>query len=77
EATPTNVVASALFADGAAAAVLRAHDEGDSERGEGPRLVDGAEHTWPGTQDVMGWRVEDDGLGVIFSQSIPTLIRNR
>lgn len=25
----------------------------------------------------MGWRVEDDGLGVIFSQSIPTLIRTR
>ncbi|CAO3374399.1 type III polyketide synthase [Azospirillum argentinense] len=72
EATPTNVVASALFADGAAAAVLRA--DGD---GEGPHLVDGAEHTWPGTQDVMGWRVEDDGLGVIFSQSIPALIRNR
>lgn len=74
EATPTNVVASALFADGAAAAVLRADaDDGD----EGPRLMDGAEHTWPGTQDVMGWRVEDDGLGVIFSQSIPTLIRSR
>ncbi|KAA0681518.1 type III polyketide synthase [Roseomonas genomospecies 6] len=72
EATPTNVVASALFADGAAAAVLRADEEG-----EGPRLVDGAEHTWPGTQDVMGWRVEDDGLGVIFSQSIPALIRSR
>ncbi|MBB3265437.1 alkylresorcinol/alkylpyrone synthase [Azospirillum sp. OGB3] len=72
EATPTNVVASALFADGAAAAVLRADDDG-----EGSRLVDGAEHTWPGTQDVMGWRVEDDGLGVIFSQSIPALIRNR
>ncbi|MDQ2101279.1 type III polyketide synthase [Azospirillum isscasi] len=75
EATPTNVVASALFADGAAAAVLRADGEGGD--GEGPRLVDGAEHTWPGTQDVMGWRVEDDGFGVIFSQSIPTLIRGR
>ncbi len=72
EATPTNIVASALFADGAAAAVLRADEDG-----EGPRLVDGAEHTWPGTQDVMGWRVEDDGFGVIFSQSIPTLIRSR
>jgi alkylresorcinol/alkylpyrone synthase len=23
----------------------------------------------------MGWRVEDDGLGVVFSRSIPALIR--
>lgn len=71
EATPTNVVASALFADGAAAAVLSA----DAHRG--PRLLAGAEHTWPGTRDVMGWRVEDDGFGVIFSQDIPDLIRTR
>lgn len=72
EATPTNVVATALFADGAAAAVLRA-GAGDT----GPRLLASGEHTWPGTRDIMGWRVEDDGLGVIFSQSIPNLIRTR
>lgn len=71
EATPTNVVASALFADGAAAAVLRL-DEGD-----GPRLLASAEHTWPGTRGVMGWRVEDDGLGVIFRQDIPDIVRTR
>ena len=23
----------------------------------------------------MGWTVEDDGLGVVFSRSIPTLVR--
>ncbi|WP_245986602.1 type III polyketide synthase [Azospirillum thermophilum] len=72
EATPTNVVASALFADGAAAAVLQA----GGERG-GPCLLASGEHTWPGSRDVMGWRVEDDGFGVIFSQDIPDLIRTR
>ncbi|HYG86534.1 MAG TPA: type III polyketide synthase [Azospirillum sp.] len=71
EATPTNVVASALFADGAAAAVVRLDDV------EGPRLLASGEHTWPGTRGVMGWRVEDDGLGVIFSQDIPEIIRTR
>ncbi len=71
EATPTNVVASALFADGAAAVLLRA------DGGGGPRLLAGAEHTWPGTRDVMGWRVEEDGFGVVFSQDIPELIRGR
>lgn len=71
EATPTNVVASALFADGAAAAVVRVGE------GSGPRLIASGEHTWPDTRDVMGWRVEDDGFGVIFSQDIPDLIRKR
>lgn len=71
DASPVNIVATALFADGGAAALLRAGDDA------GPALVAWGEHTWPGTRDVMGWRVEDDGLGVIFSQSIPTLVRLR
>ena len=75
EAAPTNVVASALFADGAAAALLRAPaDGGDAP---GPRFVDSAEHTWPGTRRIMGWRIEDEGFGVVFSQDIPRLIRER
>lgn len=75
EASPTNVVASALFADGAAAALLRAPTAGDDA--PGPRFVDSAEHTWPGTRRIMGWRIEDEGFGVVFSQDIPRLIRER
>lgn len=75
EATPTNVVASALFADGAAAALLRTSGADDDT--PGPRVVDSAEHTWPGTRRIMGWRIEDEGFGVVFSQDIPRLIRER
>ncbi|PWC39376.1 3-oxoacyl-[acyl-carrier-protein] synthase III C-terminal domain-containing protein [Azospirillum sp. TSO35-2] len=75
EATPTNVVASALFADGAAAALLRAPTGVDAPAG--PRVVDSAEHTWPGTRRIMGWRIEAEGFGVVFSQDIPKLIRER
>jgi alkylresorcinol/alkylpyrone synthase len=70
--TKANIVATALFGDGGAALLLRAGDDGP-----GPRVRAWAEHTWPETLDVMGWRVEGDGLGVIFSQSIPTLVRER
>jgi alkylresorcinol/alkylpyrone synthase len=66
-----NIVATALFGDGAAALILRADGE------PGPIVRAAAEHTWPDTLDIMGWRVEDDGLGVIFSQSIPILVRER
>ncbi len=65
--TKANVVATALFGDGAAAAVLRV-----GEAGEGLAVIEGAgEHTWPDTLDVMGWSVDPVGFGVIFARSIP------
>lgn len=70
-----NIVATALFGDGAAALVLQAQDGLDDP--PRPALRATAEHTWPDTLDIMGWRVEEDGLGVIFSQSIPGLVRAR
>lgn len=67
--TKADIVATALFGDGAAACVLRCGDGGFAH-------VDGtAEHTWPDTLDIMGWRVEQDGLGVIFARAIPPFAR--
>jgi alkylresorcinol/alkylpyrone synthase len=63
----SNIVATALFGDGAAAALL-------SCAGEGPRVAGGGEHRWPGSLDVMGWDVCDDGLKAIFSRDIPQLV---
>jgi alkylresorcinol/alkylpyrone synthase len=70
--TKSGIVATALFGDGAAAVVMR-HDRDDP----GPNLVAWGEHCWPNTLDVMGWRIEDDGLGVIFARSIPDIVRER
>src|SRR5271166_805481 len=66
----SNIVATALFGDGAAAALL-------STDGEGPAMVAAGEHTWPGSLDVMGWEVADDGLKAIFSRDIPNLVTTR
>lgn len=65
----SNIVASALFGDGAAAMVL------GRPGSQGPRLTAAGMHTWYNSLDVMGWRVADDGLGVLFSRDIPTLVR--
>ena len=65
-----NLVASALFADGAAAAVL-------STEGTGPIVAASGEWRWPDTLDVMGWNLEDDGLGVLFAVSVPEIARTR
>ncbi|WP_334164858.1 type III polyketide synthase [Phenylobacterium sp.] len=69
--TKADIVATALFGDGAAACVLRAGEAGFA------RVGGAAEHTWPGTLDIMGWRVDPQGLGVIFAQAIPPFARQR
>ena len=70
ELTKADIIATALFGDGAAACVLRSGDGGFAH-------VDGmAEHTWPGTLDIMGWRVERKGLGVVFDRAIPPFVRS-
>lgn len=66
----SNIVATALFGDGAAGALL-------STDGEGPAIVASGEHTWPGTLDVMGWDIADDGFRAVFSRDIPQLVATR
>ena len=70
DASKNNIVATALFSDGAAAAVLRCG-------GNGPALIAQGEHTWPGSLDIMGWEVADNGLQPVFSRDIPALILGR
>ncbi len=64
-----NIVATALFGDGAAGAVL-------STTETGPAVAAWGEHTWPGSLDVMGWHVTRNGLEVRMSRSIPGIVRN-
>ena len=45
-----------------------------STTGDGPRIDRAGEHTWPNSLDVMGWNIEDDGFGVLFSRNIPSLV---
>jgi alkylresorcinol/alkylpyrone synthase len=73
--TPSNIVATALFGDGAAGAIL----EWPSQVGEGDGAAFGTvgiggEHTWKNSLDIMGWRIDSLGLDVVFSHSIPTVV---
>ena len=68
DTSKNNFVATALFGDGAAAALVGGN-------GDGPAFGPGGEHTWPRSLDIMGWSVEEDGLKAHFSRDIPTLVR--
>jgi alkylresorcinol/alkylpyrone synthase len=65
----SNLVATSLFGDGAAAVVVAPAPPGRGAAvlGHHARLLDG-------TQDVMGWDVTDAGLQVRFARSIPDLV---
>ncbi|HET7317153.1 MAG TPA: type III polyketide synthase [Sphingomicrobium sp.] len=66
---PAAVVATALFGDGAAAAVVRSGTHCIA------RITGAAEKLWPDTQRIMGWDVEDPGLAVVFDRAIPPFIK--
>ncbi|MBD1370846.1 type III polyketide synthase [Hazenella sp. IB182357] len=68
----SNLVATALFADGAAAVLLAGEEAGIEI---GPRILTTQSHLWPDSFDVMGWQLQNDGLEVIFSRDIPSLVR--
>lgn len=65
---PAAIIAAALFGDGAAAAVISRGRSGLAT------IADSAEKLWPDTLGIMGWRVEDPGLGVLFDRAIPPFI---
>jgi alkylresorcinol/alkylpyrone synthase len=71
-ASRIEVIASALFGDGAAAAVLRAGDGAPHLA----RLGRAAEHTWPHTLDIMGWSIDPIGFGVVLSPTLPRFLED-
>lgn len=61
-----DIIAAVLFCNGAAACVSAAKPRG--------KLVDlgrGYQKLWPDTRKIMGWDVDETGLGLVFGRSIP------
>jgi alkylresorcinol/alkylpyrone synthase len=68
DCSKSSIIATAIFGDGAAAAVI-------SCRGVGAQITGWGEYTWPDSLDVMGWDVTDEGLRAVFSHDIPNIVR--
>ncbi len=67
EFTKGNIVATALFGDGACAAIVNA----GGEECAGRAIEAHGEHIWPDTLDIMGWRIDPVGFGVILAGHLP------
>jgi alkylresorcinol/alkylpyrone synthase len=72
----SNIVATSLFADGAAAALIAGDEVVEHSSAPFPpaRIAATQSTTWSDSLDVMGWDVTDRGLKVIFSKDIPSII---
>ena len=68
----SNLVATSLFGDGAAAVVVSGAETGD----RGPHIRASRSTLWYDSLDVMGWEVNDQGLKVLFSRDIPSIVRS-
>lgn len=72
DASTANLVATALFGDGAAAVV--ALGEGRAS-GAGPEVVATRSRMYPDTEHVMGWDIRSSGFKVLLDPAVPDVVR--
>jgi Predicted naringenin-chalcone synthase len=76
----SNIIATALFSDGAAAVLVAGKEHKglwveSRESAAGVNLIDSYSTTYYDSLDVMGWEIVDTGFKAIFSKDIPTIVR--
>lgn len=72
DATPANLVATALFGDGAAAVVATGAER---DARNGPVVVDTRSRMYPDTGRVMGWDIGSSGFKVVLDPAVPDVVR--
>lgn len=73
----SNLVATSLFGDGAAAVIIVGDEVKKTPQKNELRIISSFSTIWKNSLNVMGWDVKNDGLQVIFSRDIPTIIKNQ
>ncbi|MTH52107.1 type III polyketide synthase [Bacillus mangrovi] len=76
--TKSNLIGTSLFADGAACMVIAGEKSSALKKSALPYvpvITASRSVLMKNSEDVMGWDIEDDGLHVIFSRDIPSIIK--
>ena len=66
-----NLIASGLFGDGAAAAIV----VGDDRPADGPEIVATRSVFYPDSERVMGWDISHEGFKIVLSADVPEVVR--
>ena len=65
-----NLISSALFGDGAAAAIVA----GSERSYPGAEILDTRSVFYPQTEEIMGWDISEKGFQIVLSPQLPQLI---
>ncbi|WP_347549797.1 3-oxoacyl-[acyl-carrier-protein] synthase III C-terminal domain-containing protein [Pseudalkalibacillus hwajinpoensis] len=75
--TKSNLIGTALFADGVSCVLVTGEGSellNRSRMGSLPVIVSTHSTLMKNSEDVMGWEVSNEGLHVVFSKSIPSIV---
>jgi len=70
----SNLVGASLFADGVSCLLVCGDEVSIQAKKPLPHIINTASKWMPDSEDVMGWDIKNDGLHVIFSRDIPSII---
>jgi alkylresorcinol/alkylpyrone synthase len=71
DVSAANLVATGLFGDGAAAAVIAGTRTGLP----GPEILDTRSVFYPGSEEVMGWDISENGFRIVLSPDVPLVVQ--
>jgi len=69
-----NIIASGLFADGAAAAIVSGGEKNNAPYS--PKIIATRSVFFHDTEQMMGWHIGNTGFEIVLSAGVPDLVRN-
>ncbi|PIC64286.1 type III polyketide synthase [Sporosarcina sp. P13] len=76
DVTKSNLVGVSLFSDGVACALISGEQSTIKSTRPMPTIRATSSRFMPDSEDVMGWDIKNNGLHVVFSKSIPHVIKS-
>ncbi|WP_189271185.1 type III polyketide synthase [Kitasatospora griseola] len=75
DTSAANLLATALFGDGAGALLAVGDEHPAATAAAGPTVVATRSRLYPGTERLLGWQVGDSGFGILLGPELPELVR--
>ena len=71
----SNLIATGLFGDGAAAVVLAGSERSGKQSPRAAEVVASRSVFYPESEGVMGWKIGENGFEVILDASVPDMVK--